>query len=219
MAIKMPHAVKPVDTEQRAAAFISGAGAARSTPAPAAEPESGKTTVNMRFELRALEAHRPRREKSGHQPHGLASCRRVEGAGVIILRRRLVLSRRGHRREVKGRHGAGGPESGARRARGRAGREDTSERLEPLKRVCCRQRAVTLEAAPASPPSPLAPHYIGGTSPFFPISTYTASIEPSSAFGPRARTSAPGWSASREPSSKATIGVFGSTTIVCWPPL
>ncbi len=54
MAIKMPHAVKPADPEQRAAAFISGAGAARSTPAPATEPESGKTTVNMRFDAALL---------------------------------------------------------------------------------------------------------------------------------------------------------------------
>jgi hypothetical protein len=55
MAIKMPHAVKPADPEQRAAAFISGAGVPRSAPAPAAEPESGKTTVNMRFDAALLQ--------------------------------------------------------------------------------------------------------------------------------------------------------------------
>jgi len=51
----MPHAVKPVDPEQRAAAFISGAGPSpRSAPSPAAEPEAGKTTVNMRFDAALL---------------------------------------------------------------------------------------------------------------------------------------------------------------------
>ncbi len=55
MAIKMPHAVKSADPEQRAAAFISGAGLPRSTLVPAAEPESGKTTVNMRFDAALLQ--------------------------------------------------------------------------------------------------------------------------------------------------------------------
>jgi hypothetical protein len=55
MAIKMPHAVKPVDPEQKAAAFISGAGVGRSAPGPAAEPASGKTTVNMRFDAALLQ--------------------------------------------------------------------------------------------------------------------------------------------------------------------
>ncbi len=50
MAIRMPHAVKPADPEQKAAAFISGAGSPRSAPVPAAEQEPGKTTVNMRFD-------------------------------------------------------------------------------------------------------------------------------------------------------------------------
>ncbi len=54
MAIKMPHAVKPADPEQRAAAFISGAGAPRPPIAPVAEQESGKTTVNMRFDAALL---------------------------------------------------------------------------------------------------------------------------------------------------------------------
>ncbi len=55
MAIKMPHTVKPADPEQRAAAFISGAGAPRSPSAPIAEQEAGKTTVNMRFDTALLQ--------------------------------------------------------------------------------------------------------------------------------------------------------------------
>lgn len=54
MAIKMPHTVKSANPEQRAAAFISGAGLPRSTPAPAAEQELAKTTVNMRFDATLL---------------------------------------------------------------------------------------------------------------------------------------------------------------------
>ena len=50
MAIKMPHAVKSASSEEKAAAFISGAGA----PAPVAEQEAGKTTVNMRFDAALL---------------------------------------------------------------------------------------------------------------------------------------------------------------------
>jgi hypothetical protein len=50
----MSHAVKPVDPEQKAAAFISGAGVPRAVPAPAAEPEAGKTTINMRFDAALL---------------------------------------------------------------------------------------------------------------------------------------------------------------------
>jgi hypothetical protein len=55
MAINMPHPVKPASSEEKAAAFISGAGAPRSAPAPVAEPESGKTTVNMRFDAALLQ--------------------------------------------------------------------------------------------------------------------------------------------------------------------
>ncbi len=51
MAIKMPHAVKSANSEQKATAFISGA--PRSPIAP--EPESGKTTVNMRFDAALLQ--------------------------------------------------------------------------------------------------------------------------------------------------------------------
>jgi hypothetical protein len=54
MAIKMPHAVKPVSSDEKAAAFISGAGAARPAPTPVAEVEAGKATVNMRFDTALL---------------------------------------------------------------------------------------------------------------------------------------------------------------------
>ena len=54
MAIKMPHAVKPVSSEQKAEAFISGAGAPRTAPAPLQDDEAGKTTVNMRFDTGLL---------------------------------------------------------------------------------------------------------------------------------------------------------------------
>ena len=53
MAIKMPHAVKSASSEQKAAAFISGAGLATAT-APVADQEAGKTTVNMRFDSALL---------------------------------------------------------------------------------------------------------------------------------------------------------------------
>jgi hypothetical protein len=51
MTIKMPHAVKPANSEQKAAAFISGAGAAP----PVVEPETGKAVVNMRFDAALLQ--------------------------------------------------------------------------------------------------------------------------------------------------------------------
>jgi len=54
MAIKMPHAVKPVSSEQKAEAFISGAGLPRTAPAPVQDDEAGKTTVNMRFDAALL---------------------------------------------------------------------------------------------------------------------------------------------------------------------
>lgn len=54
MAIKMPHAVKPVSSEQKAEAFISGAGLPRSASAPVQNDETGKTTVNMRFDTGLL---------------------------------------------------------------------------------------------------------------------------------------------------------------------
>ncbi len=55
MAIKMPHAAKPANSEQKAAAFISGAGLPRSATAPVADQDVGKTTVNMRFDAALLQ--------------------------------------------------------------------------------------------------------------------------------------------------------------------
>jgi hypothetical protein len=54
MAIKMPHAVKSASSEEKAAAFISGAGVPRLAPTPSADQEAGKTTVNMRFDAALL---------------------------------------------------------------------------------------------------------------------------------------------------------------------
>ena len=54
MAIKMPHVVKPVSSEQKAEAFISGAGLPRPASAPVPDHEAGKTTVNMRFDTALL---------------------------------------------------------------------------------------------------------------------------------------------------------------------
>jgi hypothetical protein len=54
MAIKMPHAVKSANADQKADAFISGAGAPRVAVAPLADAEAGKTTVNMRFDAALL---------------------------------------------------------------------------------------------------------------------------------------------------------------------
>jgi hypothetical protein len=53
MIIKLPHVVRPVSSDEKAAAFISGAGAPRS-PAPVGDQEAGKTTVNMRFDAALL---------------------------------------------------------------------------------------------------------------------------------------------------------------------
>lgn len=55
MAIKMPHAAKPANSEQKAAAFISGAGLPRSATAPVADQDAGKITVNMRFDAALLQ--------------------------------------------------------------------------------------------------------------------------------------------------------------------
>lgn len=54
MAIKMPHAVRPANSDEKAAAFISGAGVPRTAPAPMGEEGAGKTTVNMRFDAALL---------------------------------------------------------------------------------------------------------------------------------------------------------------------
>ena len=55
MAIKMPHTVRSANSEEKAAAFISEAGAPRSAAAPAAGQEARKTTVNMRFDAALLQ--------------------------------------------------------------------------------------------------------------------------------------------------------------------
>ena len=56
MAIRMPHSVKPANTDKRAEAFISGAGGLPRAPAPTeAEPEGSKTVVNMRFDTALLQ--------------------------------------------------------------------------------------------------------------------------------------------------------------------
>lgn len=53
MAIKMPHTVKPVSAEEKASAFISGAGVRGSRLA--ADHGAGKTTVNMRWDTALLQ--------------------------------------------------------------------------------------------------------------------------------------------------------------------
>jgi hypothetical protein len=58
MAIKMPQlAARPANSDQKAEAFISGAGAARM--APSVDENAGKVVVNMRFDadlLRRIDA-------------------------------------------------------------------------------------------------------------------------------------------------------------------
>lgn len=54
MAIKMPHAVKPDASDRKAEIFISGAGVSRVKGAAIADPDAGKTTVNMRFDIALL---------------------------------------------------------------------------------------------------------------------------------------------------------------------
>ena len=57
MAIRMPHSVKPANTDKRAEAFISGAGGLprRAQTSTEAEPEGSKTVVNMRFDTALLQ--------------------------------------------------------------------------------------------------------------------------------------------------------------------
>jgi len=56
MAIRMPHSVKPANTDKRAETFISGAGGLPRAPAPTeAEPDGSKTVVNMRFDTALLQ--------------------------------------------------------------------------------------------------------------------------------------------------------------------
>jgi hypothetical protein len=52
MTIKMPHIVKPGDTDRKAKAFIAG-GALKATPA-APDDIAGKAVVNMRFDGQLL---------------------------------------------------------------------------------------------------------------------------------------------------------------------
>ena len=56
MAIRMPHSVKPANTDKRAEAFISGAGGLPRAQTPT-EPEAdgSKTVVNMRFDTALLQ--------------------------------------------------------------------------------------------------------------------------------------------------------------------
>jgi len=53
MSIRMPHSVKPANTDKRAEAFISGAGLPH--PPTEAEAEGSKTVVNMRFDTALLQ--------------------------------------------------------------------------------------------------------------------------------------------------------------------
>jgi hypothetical protein len=55
MAIKMPHGVKPVSSDQKAEVFISGAGLPRAVSMPDGARDAGKTTVNMRFDTALLQ--------------------------------------------------------------------------------------------------------------------------------------------------------------------
>ena len=55
MAIRMPHSVKPANTDKRADAFISGAGLPRSPAPTPAEAEGSKVVVNMRFDAALLQ--------------------------------------------------------------------------------------------------------------------------------------------------------------------
>jgi len=61
--------------------------------------------------------------------------------------------------------------------------------------------------------------YNGGTRPSLPTRMRAASIEPSSCLDPRATMAAPGLRSAFSPGAKATIGVLGSTTMTCRPPL
>ena len=55
MAIRMPHSVKPANTDQKVEAFISGAGLPSQPIATAAATEGSKTVVNMRFDSALLQ--------------------------------------------------------------------------------------------------------------------------------------------------------------------
>jgi hypothetical protein len=54
MTIKMQPAVRPDTSDRKAEAFISGAGAKRAPVAAVADPDAGKSVVNMRFDVALL---------------------------------------------------------------------------------------------------------------------------------------------------------------------
>ncbi len=55
MAIRMPHSVKPANSDKRAEAFISGAGLPSPSAPSARAPEGSKVVVNMRFDAALLQ--------------------------------------------------------------------------------------------------------------------------------------------------------------------
>ena len=79
MTIKMAHAVKPANSEAKAAAFISGAGASAQ---PIAERLEGQSSRQYAIRRGASAANRSRRKRSGHNPHRLAARGCSQGARV-----------------------------------------------------------------------------------------------------------------------------------------
>ena len=65
MAIKMPHAVKPANSEQKAAAFISGAGALRSASATGCRTRGREDDRQYAVRHGAFAAHRYRAKSQG----------------------------------------------------------------------------------------------------------------------------------------------------------
>ena len=114
-------------------------------------------------------------------------------------------------------------EQRVRRARIRLGLNWTRRRPHQLVAPQKNRRTATTErlirANPWRLPQSAGADHMGGTRPSLPTRTKPASIEPSSCLGPRAMIAAPGLRSVCAPGSKATIGVFGSTTMVCSPPL
>ena len=82
MTIKMPHAVKPANSE------AEGRGVhLRSRRRDARPDRRARGRENGRqYAIRrgAFETDRPRRERSGHHPHRLAACGRVQGARSFV---------------------------------------------------------------------------------------------------------------------------------------
>ena len=54
MTVKMPQSVKTAISDRKADAFISGAGARAPLASISDNPDAGKTTVNMRFDVALL---------------------------------------------------------------------------------------------------------------------------------------------------------------------